>query len=76
MPAPRFTICVLVIIEVGLNILRNPVTLLTLFVLKIDCSMFTVTVTVTSFNKNSSGDEIANVNFYAVRPRSYPNSLK
>ena len=27
--------------------------------------------------KNSSGDEIANVNFYAVRPwRSYPNSLK
>jgi len=28
------------------------------------------------FNKNSSGDEIANVNFYAVRPGSYPNSLK
>jgi len=27
-------------------------------------------------NKNSSGDEIANVNFYAVRPRSYRNSLK
>jgi len=27
-------------------------------------------------NKNSSGDEIANVNFYAVRPESYPNSLK
>jgi len=27
-------------------------------------------------NKNSSGDEIANVNFYAVRPGSYPNSLK
>ena len=27
-------------------------------------------------NKNSSGDEKANVNFYAVRPRSYPNSLK
>ena len=26
--------------------------------------------------KNSSGDEIANVNFYAVRPGSYPNSLK
>jgi len=49
MPAPRFTICVLVIIEFGLNILRNPVTLLTLFVLKIDCSMFTVTITVTSF---------------------------
>jgi len=23
------------------------------------------------FNKNSSGDEIANVNFYAVRPESY-----
>jgi len=27
-------------------------------------------------NKNSSGDEIANVNFYAVHPRSYRNSLK
>jgi len=27
-------------------------------------------------NKNSSGDEIANVNFYAVRPGSYRNSLK
>jgi len=27
-------------------------------------------------DKNSSGDEIANVNFYAVRPGSYPNSLK
>ena len=27
-------------------------------------------------NKNSSGDETANVNFYAVRPGSYPNSLK
>ena len=27
-------------------------------------------------NKNSLGDEIANVNFYAVRPGSYPNSLK
>ena len=27
-------------------------------------------------NKNSSGDEIANVNSYAVRPGSYPNSLK
>jgi len=27
-------------------------------------------------NKNSSGDEIANVTFYAVRPGSYPNSLK
>jgi len=40
---------VLVIIEFGLNIMRNPVTLLTLFVLKIDCSMSTVTVTVTSF---------------------------
>jgi len=26
--------------------------------------------------KNSSGDEIVNVNFYAVRPGSYPNSLK
>ena len=26
--------------------------------------------------KNSSGDEIANVNVYAVRPGSYPNSLK
>ena len=43
--------CVLVIIDYGLNILGNPVTLLALFVLKIDCSMlmFTVTVTVTSF---------------------------
>jgi len=49
MPAPRFTICVLVITECGLNILGNPVTLLTLFVLKIDCSMFKVTATVTSF---------------------------
>jgi len=52
MPAPRFTICVLVIIEFGLNILGNPVTSLTLFVLKIDCSVFKVTVTeltVTSF---------------------------
>jgi len=48
MPAPRFSICVLVIIEFGLNILGNPVMLLTLFVLKIDCSMFKVTVTVTS----------------------------
>jgi len=27
-------------------------------------------------NKNSSGDEIANVNFYAVRPGGYPNSPK
>jgi len=27
-------------------------------------------------NKNSSGDEIANVNFYAVHPGSYANSLK
>jgi len=27
-------------------------------------------------DKNSSGDETANVNFYAVRPGSYPNSLK
>jgi len=27
-------------------------------------------------NKNSSGDEIANMNFYAVRPGNYPNSLK
>ena len=27
-------------------------------------------------NKNSSGDEISNVNFYAVRPGSYRNSLK
>jgi len=24
----------------------------------------------TSYNKNSSGDEIANVNFYAVRPEA------
>jgi len=49
MPAPRFTVCVCVIIEFWLNILRNPVTSLTLFVLKIDCSVFKVTVTVTSF---------------------------
>jgi len=28
------------------------------------------------FNNNSSGDEIANVNLYAVRPGSYRNSLK
>ena len=49
MPALRFTICALAIIEFGLNILRNPVTLLTLFVLKIDCSMFTVTVAIASF---------------------------
>jgi len=27
-------------------------------------------------NKNSSADEIASVNFYAVRPGNYPNSLK
>jgi len=27
-------------------------------------------------NKNSPGDEIANVKFYAVHPGSYPNSLK
>jgi len=27
-------------------------------------------------NKNSSEDEIANVNFYAVRPGSYRNLLK
>jgi len=26
--------------------------------------------------KNSSGDEIESVNFYAVSPGSYPNSLK
>jgi len=26
--------------------------------------------------KDSSGDEIANVNFYALRPGSYSNSLK
>jgi len=49
MPAPRFTIFVLVIIEFGLNILGNQVTSLTLFVLKIDCSVFKVTVTVISF---------------------------
>jgi len=33
--------------EFGLNILGNPVTSLTLFVLKIDCSVFKVTVPVT-----------------------------
>jgi len=49
MPAPIFTICVLVIIEFRLNILGNPVTLLTLFVLKIYYSMFKFTVAVTSF---------------------------
>jgi len=31
---------------------------------------------VSSENKNSSGDEIANVNGYAVRPGSHRNSLK
>ena len=30
----------------------------------------------TKKNKNSSGDELANVNFYAVRPGNYLNSLK
>jgi len=49
MPAPRFTICFSNYIGFGLNILGNPVTLLTLFVLKIDCSMCKVTLTVTSF---------------------------
>jgi len=34
------------------------------------------TFTVATSNKNSSGDEIANVNFYAVRPGSYSNPLK
>jgi len=29
-----------------------------------------------TLHKNSSGDEIANVNFYAVRPGSYQNLLK
>jgi len=29
-----------------------------------------------NYNKNSSADETVNVNFYAVRPGSYPNSLK
>jgi len=29
-----------------------------------------------SVTRTSSGDEIANVNFYAVRPGSYRNSLK
>jgi len=53
MPAPRFTICVLVIIKFGLNILQNPVTSLTLFVLKIDCSVFKVTITVTHLLKTS-----------------------
>jgi len=51
MHAPRFTICVLIIIEFGLNILGNAVTwtdVLTLFVLKIDYSVFKVTVTVSS----------------------------
>jgi len=33
-------------------------------------------LSIRNFDKNSSGDEIANVNFYAVRPGSYPNSLK
>jgi len=40
----------LLTIEFGLNILGNPMTLLTyLFVLKIDCSMFKVTIAITSF---------------------------
>jgi len=43
MPAPRFTIYVFVIIEFGLNILRNLVTLLTLFVLKIDLYLTVIT---------------------------------
>ena len=30
----------------------------------------------TKTDKNSAGDEIANVNFYAVRPGRYTNSLK
>ena len=46
MPVPRYTIGVLVNIEFRLNILRNPVTLLTLFVLKIDLYL---TVTITPF---------------------------
>jgi len=33
-------------------------------------------IEMTCKDKNSSGDEIANVNFYAVRPGSYRNSLK
>jgi len=37
---------------------------------------FHATVAVAKLDKNSSGDEIANVNFYAVRPGSYMNSLK
>ena len=48
----------LVITEFGLNILWNPVTSLTLFVLKIDCSVFKVTVTVTSFDKSSAVAEM------------------
>jgi len=35
--------------RIWVKYLGNPVTLLTLFVLKTDCSMFTITVTVTSF---------------------------
>ena len=35
-----------------------------------------LTHTVSHRDKNSSGDEIANVNFYAVRTGSYANSLK
>jgi len=33
-------------------------------------------IAIATANNNSSGDEIANVNFYAVRPGTYPNSLK
>ena len=35
-----------------------------------------IATTAANSDKNSSGDEIANVNFYAVRPGSYPNSPK
>jgi len=37
---------------------------------------FGLIITPGETNKNSSGDEIANVKFYAVRPGSYRNSLK
>jgi len=36
----------------------------------------TLVVMLSCKDKNLSGDEIANVNFYAVRSGSYQNSLK
>ena len=44
--------------------------------IKTDSRMVELVIVSCFLNKNSSGDEIANVNFYAVRPGSYPNLLK